>query len=299
MSKPTAAKPRISIIVACFNDGEYVRQMWRTLDEPEPVALVVVDDGSDDPASLSALEEIAADPLVRVIHQENQGPAAAMKRAVEAASTPYVFILGADDQPASGALAKLADALDENPGAAFTYGDYITFGRFFGYRALPRWDAWLNTQGNHCSAMIMIRRDAYLEVGGNQTRSRFEDWDLLLSLIDHGRKGLKVDCVAFFYRLHDRRAQRRFSQSRSSWRREYELLQEWHPETYARLGELEKQSELSRGQRLVHKALRLLRSRGPSFLVEPLLELLLRITRITHREQIAWARRVLEQRGAI
>lgn len=291
--------PRISIVVACFNDGVYVRQMWQTLVEPEPVELVVVDDGSTDSESLRALKEISAHPLVQIIRQENQGPSAALRRAIAAATTPYVFILGADDLPAPGALPKLADALDRDPEAAFAYGDYITFGRYMGYRANPEWDAWLNTQGNYCSAMIMMRREIYHQVGGYRTRSRFEDWDLLLSLIDHGYGGVKVDCVSFFYRRHGRRVRRRFSQSRSSWRDEYELLKSSHPKTFERLDELEAHSRIPRRQRWVYKTIRLLRSLGPGSLIEEILEWTFRASQILYRSELTEARRALKARGVI
>jgi len=79
------ADPRIAVVIPCFNDGETLRETLASIEEAEPIELVVVNDGSDDPGTLKVLAELEADGT-RVLHQENRGLAAARMAGV--AATP-------------------------------------------------------------------------------------------------------------------------------------------------------------------------------------------------------------------
>src|SRR5205814_2953977 len=114
--------PRIAVVVPCFNDGATLRETLASIDEPEPIELVVVNDGSDDPETLAMLAELEAGGG-RVVHQENRGLSAARMAGVAATSAPYVSALDADDLEAPGALTALADALDADPDASVVWGD--------------------------------------------------------------------------------------------------------------------------------------------------------------------------------
>ena len=72
-----------------------------------PAEVVVVDDGSADPAALVALERAREDG-VTVLHQDNQGPAPARMAGVRATEADYVLPLDADDRLLPGALARCA-----------------------------------------------------------------------------------------------------------------------------------------------------------------------------------------------
>ena len=67
---------RIAVVVPCFNDGATLRETLASIQEPEEIELVVVDDVSDDPETLRVLAELEA-AGTRVLHQENRGLAAA------------------------------------------------------------------------------------------------------------------------------------------------------------------------------------------------------------------------------
>ena len=64
------AAARIAVVLPCFNDGATLRETLDSIDEAEPLELVVVNDGSDDPATLEVLAAIEAGG-VKVVHQEN------------------------------------------------------------------------------------------------------------------------------------------------------------------------------------------------------------------------------------
>jgi glycosyltransferase involved in cell wall biosynthesis len=196
---------RIAVVVPCYNDGSTLRETLDSIDEPEPLELVVVNDGSDDPATLEVLGALESGGR-RVVHQENAGLAAARMAGVAATTAPYVTALDADDLEAPGALAALADALDADTKAAVAWGDVRNFGDDRTYRRLGRTlDPWLITYVNELPADAMVRREALLEAGGWQLRGGYEDWDLWMALAERGVRGIHVPVLTGYYRVRSTR----------------------------------------------------------------------------------------------
>src|SRR5258708_14319122 len=127
---------RVAIVIPCYNDQQFLPQALAAIGAEEATEVVVVDDGSDDPATLRLLDALAK-TQVRVLHQRNAGPAAARMAGVAASQAPYVLPLDADDLLGPGSVAALADALDTHPEAGVAWGDHELF-RPSGARLLAR-----------------------------------------------------------------------------------------------------------------------------------------------------------------
>jgi glycosyltransferase involved in cell wall biosynthesis len=192
---------RIAIIVPCFNDGATLREALASIDEPEPVEVVVVDDGSDDRQTLEVLGRLEAEGI-RVIHQANEGLSSARMAGTHATTARYVTSLDADDLRAPGALAKLADALDRNRAAVAAWGDVQNFGE---KQILDRpggdIDPWLLTYINTLPSSALFRRDALLAAGGWTLRGGYEDWELWLALAERGWTGVYLPILSGYYRV--------------------------------------------------------------------------------------------------
>ena len=247
---------RIAVIVPCFNDGDLVREALSSIDEDEPVEVVVVDDHSTDPATLAMLEELGSQQMRVVRHDENRSVAAARQSGLEATSAPYVFPLDADDLAVPGALAAMADRLDADPEAAVCFGDYAEFGDSEMLRAVPeRLDPFRLAYANEYPIASLFRRSALERVGGftpnGYTGSSYEDWNLWMTLAESGARGLHLGPGRPSYRrrLHgDRKLQ-------SGKRRHTELYRELrreHPLLFERLPEHRKSSELSAPRKLLY-----------------------------------------------
>jgi glycosyltransferase involved in cell wall biosynthesis len=227
---PRSGEPRVAVVVPCFNDAATLPDTLESLRSEEPHELVVVDDGSDDPATLRVLEQAAANG-VHVVRQDNRGAAAARLAGVHATSAPYVFPLDADDLLAPGALTALADALDTNPEAVFAWGDEETFGEAKLYRKqASSLDHWLITYLNEIPASSLIRRDALLAVGGWQSMGH-EDWDMWMSFAERGWSGIRIPRVTVFFRLH---GARRWSRIIRRYEELYGEFRQRHRELFAR-----------------------------------------------------------------
>ena len=119
---------RVAVIVPCFNDGLLLAETVASLDEQEPIELVVIDDGSTDPETVRIVDRLEADSVRVVRHGANRGLVYARVTGLEATTAPYLFPLDSDDLAVPGALGRMADRLDADPDAVVCYGDYAEFG---------------------------------------------------------------------------------------------------------------------------------------------------------------------------
>jgi glycosyltransferase involved in cell wall biosynthesis len=192
--------PRVAVVVPCFNDGVTLPATLESLRDEEPHELVVVDDGSDDAATLELLAGLAQ-AGTRVVRRDNGGLSAARTTGVAATTAPYVFPLDADDAIVPGALATLADALDAEPRAALAWGDVEVWGEVEVRLAVARsLDPWLLTYLNDVPVASLLRRDALAAAGGWSMGSGYEDWDLWLALAERDYTGVHVPAATLRYR---------------------------------------------------------------------------------------------------
>lgn len=225
--------PRVAVVVPCFNDGETLPATLASLKGEEAHELVVVDDGSNDPATLETLTRLA-DEGTTVVHRENGGLSMARMTGVETTEAPYVFPLDADDAVAPGALASLADALDENPGAALAWGGIEVWGELEAELEVARsLDPWLLTYLNDVPVASLLRRSALVDAGGWSMGSGYEDWDLWLALAERGYSGVHVPKPTLRYR---RRSGRMLDDCTPQHGALYAKLRDRHPALFAARG---------------------------------------------------------------
>ena len=229
---------RVAVIIPCFNDGELAVTAIRSIDEREPVEVVVIDDGSTDPASKAALtaEEQRG---TRVIWQENTGLCGARMRGVAETEAKYVFPLDSDDLMLPGSLASLADTLDAHDDAGFAFGDVEYFGDDEFVAPAPEFDPWLTLYGNFWSPSIMLRRTVIDATGGWSLDDYYEDWDLMMTLAQDGYTGVHCGRTTFRHRNHGFRM---LNRARLRHAELYERLVERHRDLFQRKRELARTS---------------------------------------------------------
>jgi glycosyltransferase involved in cell wall biosynthesis len=244
--------PRVAVIVPCFDDGRLVPEALASIQEDEPVEVVVVDDGSTDAATLEVLAGLEADG-VRVVRRENGGLGAARTTGLAATTAQYVYPLDADDRLEPGALAAMADVLDARPEAGFAWGDYVLCGDQQGrYRSPDRWLPWTLTYVNPYPVCSLLRRSTLDRAGGWQGRA-YEDWDLWLRLVGLGIGGVRVDRVVYRRRLHG--DSRLLQQARRRHQELYAELQRRNAAVFARRAELRAAERPAAWKRAVYPVL--------------------------------------------
>jgi glycosyltransferase involved in cell wall biosynthesis len=243
--------PRIAVVVPCYNDGATVGETVDSVREAEPVEIIVVDDGSRDPATVALLDRLAGENRIQLVRKANGGVASALRAGFEAARTPYVFVLASDDLADAGALAELADALDRSPGHDFAYGHSHHFGDVDFVRRAAPWNPWILLYSNLWEAACLFRREAVIAVGGFPDGTGYEDWALFMALAERGSTGVLVDRLVFHYRIH---GGGRVNQGAKLRLREHYLkLRRDHRALFARERELRRRYPLPLWSRLLYR----------------------------------------------
>ena len=113
--------PTLSVIVPCRDGARYLADTMRSvlLQEPLPLEVLVIDDGSCDASPAIAR---SFGPPVRSVRQERTGAAAARNRGAAQARGEVLGFLDADDLWTAGAVRRLLDALIADPEAAWAIG---------------------------------------------------------------------------------------------------------------------------------------------------------------------------------
>src|SRR3982751_4404826 len=121
--------PVVSVLVTCFNLGEYLEEavdsvLAQTFTDFE---ILIVDDGSTDNATRLLLERFRR-PRTRVFRTSNQGLARARNFLLARARGRYVSHLDADDRFHPEFLEKTVAVLDAHPEVTFVSTHLRMFG---------------------------------------------------------------------------------------------------------------------------------------------------------------------------
>jgi glycosyltransferase involved in cell wall biosynthesis len=250
---PGAGSPtRITVILPCYNDGALLVKAIDSIEESEPIELIVVDDSSTDAETAEILERLVAEGTNVVFRGERQGPGASRNTGLHSARTPYVFPLDSDDLAVPGALAAMADRLDANPEAAVCFGDYLEFGTHELVRAVPTWlDPFRLAHVNEYPVSSLFRRSVLVSVGGWRSFSAYEDWDLWLALVEHGYGGVHLGPGKLVYRrrLH---GERMLTAGKRMHRELYRQIRNDHPGVFRDIGRLRRESDLPLHRKLLY-----------------------------------------------
>jgi glycosyltransferase involved in cell wall biosynthesis len=206
--------------------------------------VIVVDDGSTDPATQRALDALDAE----VVRQPNAGVVAARNAGIALADTPYVLCLDADDRLAPGALPELRAALREHPEAGYAYGHIVFLADWHGEWRMPPYDPLRLLDRHLIGPTALMRRPMLADTGGyDPAFALFEDWELWLNALEHGWPGVRVDAPVLEYRRH---GPSKHGEDRRRYRELRRQLLAKHRALYARRGELAARSSTSRAERL-------------------------------------------------
>ena len=259
--------PGVAVVVPVFNPGALLSEALESIkQQTHPCELVLVNDGSTDPATLALLDSLRAQG-VHVLDQDNRGAAAARNAGIRATRSSYVLPVDADDVIEPTYVEQAVAVLESRPEVGIVYCHADRFGDAQGPWELPPFSRAAMAIDNVVFVSSVFRRDDWELVGGFDESLRLggEDWDFWLSLIERGREVVQLPETLFHYRIHGApRSFRRheIAELYASVFRKHERffldhLEDIYEERFA------VQDELARLRRIEHRANRLRRVLPP------------------------------------
>ncbi len=190
-------RPLTSIIIPVYNRQKelmlsldsIVKQTYR------PLEVIIVDDGSDEKVETKKQEiiTILQGIPVQLVRQKNAGAPAARNHGFDLSNGEFVLFWDADTLGNTDMVQKMFEALEQNSDAAFAYSNHIHAGKIT-FRARP-FDVTELKKTNYINTTSLIRRNDFCRF--DETLKRFQDWDLFLTLSEHGKKGIWIDEVLY------------------------------------------------------------------------------------------------------
>jgi len=184
-------KSLISIIIPTYNDALF---LGRCLDSVfnqtlQDLEVIVVNDGSTD-NTLEILE--AYRDRITLINQENQGRNPARMRGFKEAQGQFLIFLDSDIKMRKDMLELLYQALLDHPKASYSYGSFHFGNKLFkGFEFDPD----QLRQMNYIHTSALIRCEDF--PGFDPEIKKFQDWDVWLTMLRQGKRGVFVDQVLF------------------------------------------------------------------------------------------------------
>lgn len=186
---------RISVIIPCYNHADILRRTMESLSAQtvKPLEVIVVNDGSSDDPSVAVREAAHILPITLITLNTNKGAPYARNLGAATAVGDFFLFLDADAILQPTVLQVLHDSLLQNPNAAFSYSNFFWGTKRF--RAKP-FDVAALKNNNFIHTSSLIRQSAF--PGFDETLTRFQDWDLWLTIAKDGGVGVWVDQDLFY-----------------------------------------------------------------------------------------------------
>lgn len=197
--------PTVSVIIPCYNLGGYLDQAVQSvLDQTyDDFEILIIDDGSTDPATQHLFASYQR-PKTRILRTKNQGLARARNLGINETRGKYVSCLDADDLFETTFLQRAVEALEANPSVVFASCWLKTFGDSqFLWNPTTCDFPHLLVEDTVCTAAVM-RKDAVVQIGGfdpGMPVAGYEDWDLAITLVERGMRGMIIPEYLFRYRI--------------------------------------------------------------------------------------------------
>ncbi|SHL02204.1 glycosyltransferase family 2 protein [Chryseobacterium polytrichastri] len=197
--------PRISIIVPCYNQAEYLDECLQTVLEQtyQSWECIIVNDGSPDNTEEVAKKWVEKDNRFKYLYKVNGGLSSARNAGIEIANGEWILPLDCDDKIGDQYL-KLAEEKFNNG-----YTVIYCKAEFFG-TAEESWklvdynyDHLLRENLIFCTAFF--KKEDWKISNGYDSNLIYgkEDWDFWLSILDEKKNVLCLDYLGFFYRRKD------------------------------------------------------------------------------------------------
>jgi glycosyltransferase involved in cell wall biosynthesis len=198
--------PKISIIIPCYNHGQYLGEAIKSVEEcadKNLYEIIIINDGSTDNDTIGVLEKLTVDGY-NVVNQKNQGLGAARNNGIKLASGEYILPLDSDNKIRPEYIYKSIEILDNHSEVAMVYGDSEFFGEKSGINKAGEFNLQKIMLGNYIDACAVYRKSVWQALGGYDEKMPvmgYEDWDFWLNMAFKNYSFHYIDKVLFDYRV--------------------------------------------------------------------------------------------------
>jgi glycosyltransferase involved in cell wall biosynthesis len=198
--------PKVSIIIPCYNAGEYIEETIASVksQDYEDYEVVIVDDGSEDPHTIEILNKLSGDKI-KIIHQENGGPGVARNAGVANSTGEFIVMLDSDNKIRKNTLQKVLPVFDHYPEVGVVYGNYEYFGLKSGIQIQDDFSLRKQFAANEVELASVIRRKTFQATPGfdefTSKHGFIEDYEFWFSVYRTGWKFKYINETLFDYRV--------------------------------------------------------------------------------------------------
>ncbi len=189
----------VSVVIPCYNHAFELRETLQSLlDQTISVKqVIVVDDGSNDNPEKVVQDFVGLLPISFLRLTQNSGAPVARNRGAKLADGEYIIYLDADITLNPEAIETMHQALLDNPDRDYVYCDFIWGNRLFRAKEFNEKDL-QERNFIHTSALIRRRTNPVFD----ESLSKFQDWDLWLTMLESGSKGIYIPKILFSVKEH-------------------------------------------------------------------------------------------------
>jgi len=204
-------QPKISVIIPVYKAEAYLHRCVDSILNQtfQDFEILLVDDGSPDRSGAICDEYAAANPKVKVFHQENRGAAAARKQGVERAEGQYLCFVDADDYIRDVALDRLVEKANSSDndivigGFCLLKGEKRTFVRNYSSYGADNVSVLCSVVSERCIypslCAKLIRRNLFDKIQWVESLSIGEDAAITYQLLYHAKKIGFIDDTVYVY----------------------------------------------------------------------------------------------------
>lgn len=209
-------QPKVSIIVPCYNQEDYIRETLQSVlgQTYQNWECLVTDDGSQDNSAAVIKSFAEKDDRIKYFYQENAGVSAARNNGLRNANGKYLLMLDGDDVLNPRGVEEAVKEFEKDPELLVVFSDTTSFGEGiepkssnsapqFGLKDL------LLTNRLFITSMFQ-RKDAEGVFYDEPLGQPGQDWDFWIRLFtknrDRSSNVKKIDYQIFKYRKHEKSA---------------------------------------------------------------------------------------------
>ena len=228
---------KVSIIMACYNQAEYINEAIESVKGQTfgDFECIIVNDGSTDNSLEIINKSIKDDDRFVVLTKKNEGVCETRNYGILHSKGKYILPLDGDDKIGPVYVEEAVKLLDNNDNLKIVYCKANKFGYVNSPWHLPEFSMDTMLVNNCIFNCAFFRREDYNKtVGYNSNMAGgIEDWDFWLSILEHGTDVVCIDKTLFFYRIKGK--SRNTSFSNEEYRSKmFRILWSNHKELYSK-----------------------------------------------------------------